>query len=191
MRNGEKRWETVRNGEKRWETWSGLVWSWEHDIYWHQCSKSIYIGINAHVTIVTDGRKVKIGLFWNRIRNIYFHKCTFQTLCPKATQKPSNLQSSPKCWHDISNINIYIQLTYTPQMVGSIYPIQNTILSQKAGCHKSWMSQKAGCHKKLVVTKAGCHKSWLSQKAGCLESWLSGSWTSESWLSGSWLSVCR
>ena len=56
--------------------------------------------------------------------NICFHKCTFPTLCPKGTQKPSNLQSSPKCWHDISNINIYIQLTYTPQMVGSIYPIQ-------------------------------------------------------------------
>ena len=30
------------------------------------------------------------------------------------------LQLSPKCWHDISIINIYIQLTYTPQMVGSI-----------------------------------------------------------------------
>ena len=27
-----------------------------HDIYWNQCSKSIYNGINAHVTIVTtDG----------------------------------------------------------------------------------------------------------------------------------------
>merc|ERR1712110_1094073 len=46
------------------------------------------------------------------------------TLCPKGTQKPSNLQSSPKCWHDISNINIYLQLIYTPQMVGSIYLIQ-------------------------------------------------------------------
>ena len=46
------------------------------------------------------------------------------TLCPKGTQKPSNLHSSPKCWHDISNINIYIQLTYIPQTVGSIYPIQ-------------------------------------------------------------------
>ena len=68
---------------------------------------------------------------WQHISNtnIYFHKCTFPTLCPKGIQKPSNLQSSPKCWHDISYINIYIQLTYTPQMVGSIYPIQNTIFS--------------------------------------------------------------
>ena len=46
------------------------------------------------------------------------------TLCPKGTQKPSNLHSSPMCWHDISNINIYLQVTYTPQIVGIIYPIQ-------------------------------------------------------------------
>ena len=45
------------------------------------------------------------------------------TLCPKGTKKPSNLHSAPKCWHDISNINIYIQL-YTPQIVGIIYPMQ-------------------------------------------------------------------
>ena len=46
------------------------------------------------------------------------------TLCPKGTQKPFNLHSSSKCWHDISNINIYLQVTYTPQIVGIIYPIQ-------------------------------------------------------------------
>ena len=46
------------------------------------------------------------------------------TLCPKGTQKPCNLHSSSKCWHDISNINIYLQATYTPQIVGIIYPIQ-------------------------------------------------------------------
>ena len=28
------------------------------------------------------------------------------TLCPKGTQNPSNLHSSPKCWHDIFNTNI-------------------------------------------------------------------------------------
>ena len=39
------------------------------------------------------------------------------TLRPKGAQKPSNLHSSPKCWHDISNTNIYIQLTYIPQML--------------------------------------------------------------------------
>ena len=31
----------------------GLIWSGEHDIYWHQCSKSIYIGINAILGMVT------------------------------------------------------------------------------------------------------------------------------------------
>ena len=49
------------------------------------------------------------------------------TLCQKGTQKPSNLHSSPKCWHDISNTNIYIQLIHTPQIVGSIFPIQINI----------------------------------------------------------------
>ena len=49
------------------------------------------------------------------------------TLCTKGTQKPSNLHSSPKCWHDIFNI-IYIQLTYTSQIVGIIYLIQIYIL---------------------------------------------------------------
>ena len=37
------------------------------------------------------------------------------TLCPKGTPKPSNLHSSPNCWHVISNTNIYIQLTHVPQ----------------------------------------------------------------------------
>ena len=45
-------------------------------------------------------------------------------LYPKDTQKSCNLHSSSKCWHDISNINIYLQVTYTPQIVGIIYPIQ-------------------------------------------------------------------
>ena len=31
-------------------------------MYWHQCSKSIYIGINARVTDVTDDGNVKIEL---------------------------------------------------------------------------------------------------------------------------------
>ena len=46
------------------------------------------------------------------------------TLPPKDAQELSNLHSSPKAWHDISNINIYLQVTYTPQIVGIIYPIQ-------------------------------------------------------------------
>ena len=50
---------------------------------------NIYIGINAHVTIVTtdNGWNVKIELFWNRIRNIWQSFCgilpTF--LCFRAT----------------------------------------------------------------------------------------------------------
>ena len=43
---------------------------------------------------------------------------------PKGAQKPFDLHSSPMCWHDISNTNIYIQLTFIPQIVGRIYPTQ-------------------------------------------------------------------
>ena len=52
------------------------------------------------------------------------YKYTFSKMYIPRPQKPSNLHSSPKCWHGISNMNKYIQLTYTPQIVGSIYPIQ-------------------------------------------------------------------
>ena len=37
------------------------------------------------------------------------------TLRPKGAQKLSNLRSAPKCWHNISNTNLYFQLTYIPQ----------------------------------------------------------------------------
>ena len=48
-------------------------------------------------------------------------KSHFPTLCPKGTQKPINLNSSPKCWHVISNTKLFIQLTYISQIVGTIY----------------------------------------------------------------------
>ena len=50
------------------------------------------------------------------------------TLRPKGAQKPSNLHSSPKCWHDISNTNIYIQLTYIPQMLAEYIQYKYIIL---------------------------------------------------------------
>ena len=82
-----------------------------HDIY----NINIYLPVTYIPQIV--------GIIY--LIQIYISKNVHSpNLCPKGTQKPSNLHSSPKCWHDISNINIYIQLTYTPQMVGSIYPIQ-------------------------------------------------------------------
>merc|ERR1719458_1332122 len=52
------------------------------------------------------------------------------TLCPKGTQKPSKLHLSHKCWHDISNTNIYIQLTHTPHIIGSIYPFSKIHIPQ-------------------------------------------------------------
>ena len=83
---------------------------------WHDISNTnIYIQLTHTPQIVGSIYPIQIYIF----KNVHS-----PTLCPKGTQKPSNLHSSPKCWHDISNTNIYIQLTYTPQIVGSIYPIQ-------------------------------------------------------------------
>ena len=65
----------------------------------------------------------------------YIYKNVYSpTLRPKGAQKPSNLHSSPKCWHDIFNANMYIlkcifpipapegrtetlQLTFIPQVL--------------------------------------------------------------------------
>ena len=58
----------------------------------------------------------------------YSKNVHFPTLCPKGTQKPINLNSSPKCWHDISNTKPFIQVTYISQIVGSIYEYCYTIL---------------------------------------------------------------
>ena len=58
------------------------------------------------------------------LQNLYISENIHSpTRRPKGAQKPSNLHSSPTCWHGISN-TIYVQLTYTPQIVGIIYPIQ-------------------------------------------------------------------
>ena len=51
-------------------------------------------------------------------QNVYF-----LSLRPKGAQKLSNLHSSPKRWHDISN-NISNTNIYTPKTVGRIYPVQ-------------------------------------------------------------------
>ena len=38
------------------------------------------------------------------------------TLRPKGAQKPYNLHSSPKCWHDIFNTNIIFKNVYSPTL---------------------------------------------------------------------------
>ena len=45
---------------------------------------------------------------------VIFKNVHSPTLCPKGTKKSSKLQSSPKCWHDISSINIYKPPRYIP-----------------------------------------------------------------------------
>ena len=41
------------------------------------------------------------------------------TLCPKGTQKPYNLHSSPKCWPVISNIKIYFNCHRLPTLLAA------------------------------------------------------------------------
>ena len=77
---------------------------------WHDISNTniyiqlIYIFPNVYSTNIYFPKYIKS-------QNIYF-----PTLCPKGTRKPSNLHSSPKCWHDIFNTNIYIQMIHIPKM---------------------------------------------------------------------------
>ena len=80
----------------------------------HDISNIIYIQLTYTPQIVGIIYPIQIYI----LKNV-----NSPTLCPKGTQNPTNFHSSPKCWHDVSNI-IYIQLTYTPQIVGIIYPIQ-------------------------------------------------------------------
>ena len=50
---------------------------------------------------------------------IFFINVHFPTLCPKGTQKPYNLHSSPKCWPVISNINIYFNCHRLPTLLAA------------------------------------------------------------------------
>ena len=43
----------------------------------------------------------------------------FPTQCPKGTQQPYNLHSSPKCWPVISNINIYFNCHRLPTLLAA------------------------------------------------------------------------
>ena len=82
---------------------------------WHDISN-----INIYIQLYTPQI---VGIIYPM--QIYIFKIVHSpTLCPKGTKKPSNLHSSPKCWHDISNIHIYFEVTHTPQAVGIVYPIQ-------------------------------------------------------------------
>ena len=60
---------------------------------------AIYIQLTHAPKIVDITYPIQIYIF----KNVHS-----TTLCPKGTQKPSNLHSSPNCWHVISNTNIYI-----------------------------------------------------------------------------------
>ena len=55
-------------------------------------------------------------------------KCLFSSPRPKGAQKLSNLHSSPKSWHDISNTIIYNPPKYIPPNCCMIYPLHNSLV---------------------------------------------------------------
>ena len=87
-------------------------------------------------------------------------------LCPKGTQKPSNLHSSPNCWHDISNTNINIQLTV----------VDVPFYTWCGGCLVWWMSGVVDVL--FYLWCGGCLVWWMSgvvdvRCGGCLVWWMS------------------
>ena len=104
---------------KCWQKWKGLGKVIYTLIHW---TAMLLYQLQMYKVQVTYSSQI-VGIVYPI--QIYISKNVHSpTLCPKGTQKPSNLHSSSKCWHDISNINIYLQVTYAPQIVGIIYPIQ-------------------------------------------------------------------
>ena len=108
------------------------------------------------------------------------------TLCPKGTQKPSNLHSSPNCWHDISNTNIHIQLTV----------VDVPFYTWCGGCLVWWMSFFT--YGVVDVWCGGCLVWWMSgvvdvRCGGCLILhtvwWMSG--VVDVWCGGCLCGGCR
>ena len=90
--------------------------AWKSHIYPYTLDCNVPISITNIKIPVTYSSQI-VGIIYPI--EIYISKNVHSpTLCPKGTQKPSSLHSSPKCWHAISNINIQIQLTYITQNVG-------------------------------------------------------------------------
>ena len=111
-----------RTSSPNFPTASKKVW---HLSSWYLSGLYIYSPTYTHPPIV--------GMIYS-IPTYIFKNVHSPTLRPKGAQKPSNLHSSPKCWHDIFNANMYIlkcifpipapegrtetlQLTFIPQVL--------------------------------------------------------------------------
>ena len=68
----------------------------------------------AHRNPTTHIDPPSVGMIYS-IPTYIFKNVHSPTLRPKGAQKLSKLHSAPKCWHNISNTNLYFQLTYIPQ----------------------------------------------------------------------------
>ena len=88
---------------KCWQKWKGLGKVIYTLIHW---TAMLLYQLQMYKVQVTYSSQI-VGIVYP-IR-IYISKNVHSpTLCPKGTQKPSNLHSSPKCLHDIANTNIYL-----------------------------------------------------------------------------------
>ena len=90
----------------------------------------------------------------------------------RANRNYPNYIHPPNCWHDISNTNIYIQLTYTPQIVGTCS------VSKDLDVQKTWLSGDLdvlgpGSPKDLDV-----QKTWMSEDLDVLGPECPGTWMS-------------
>ena len=81
-----------------------VVW---HLSSWHLSGLYIYSPTYTHPPIVGMIYSIPTYIF----KNVYS-----PTLRPKGAQKPFNLHSSPKCWHDIFNTNIIFKNVYSPTL---------------------------------------------------------------------------
>ena len=135
-------------------SWYGwlMLWDWWFLIWpsnlhlspncWHGISNiSMYIHLNcivlmSHILVwpntyckqCPNFTPLIVGSIYP-IKLYISYNCTLPNPVPEGHKETLYLTFISKllAWH-ISNINIYIQLNYTPQIVGSLYPIQLDIL---------------------------------------------------------------
>ena len=70
--------------------------------------------------------------FWQHMfnTNIYFNKSIFPNTAPEGRPETPTIHPAPKCWPDIFNAHICVQLTFFPQIVGCIYPRRPCVVKE-------------------------------------------------------------
>ena len=120
----------VDGAEKVWHSSSWYLSSW-HLSSWHLYSKKFILqprDRRAHRNPPSNIPPQSVGMIYPIPTYIFSTDIFSQTLGPKL----SNSNSSPKCWHDIFNANIYIQKCIFPNPVpeGRTETLQLTFIHQ-------------------------------------------------------------